>query len=122
MRLLLDAHVSGRAIGRALRRRGHEVRAANEEPELSRLPDKLLLQLAVAERRILVTFDAKDFVPLLREWAGGGRSHAGCVLVVGLRHDDFGPVVRRVHSLFAERPDAEDWIDRVVYLGREEAS
>ena len=78
MRLFLDAHVSGRRVARAERQSGQDVRAADEEAELEGLDDVDLLTLATSEGRILVTFDVKDFVPMLREWAEGGRRHAGC--------------------------------------------
>lgn len=50
MRLLLDAHVSGRVVARRLRERGHDVRAANEEPRLDAWEDEALLELAATER------------------------------------------------------------------------
>jgi hypothetical protein len=32
--ILLDAHISGRTVGKALTERGHDVRALGSEPEL----------------------------------------------------------------------------------------
>jgi predicted nuclease of predicted toxin-antitoxin system len=61
LRLLLDAHVSGRRIGVALRARGHDVLAVNEERGLDGRPDEELMELASVQRRILVTFDVADF-------------------------------------------------------------
>lgn len=55
MRLLLDAHVSGRRVGGALRALGHDVPALDEERQLEGLPDDEVLTLAATERRILVT-------------------------------------------------------------------
>ena len=82
MRLFLDAHVSGRAIAGALRQRGHDVHAADEERGLDGWDDEALLALAASERRIMVTFNVRDFPRILGEWAGGGKHHAGCLLVV----------------------------------------
>lgn len=116
MRILLDAHVSGRAIARALRDGGHDVRAPSEEPTLEGLDDPAVLELAVAEGRILVTHDVKDFALLLRLRAEAGRSHAGCVLVHGMAHHEFGRVLPGLDRLFRDRPTQEDWQDVAVFL------
>ncbi|CAN5281656.1 hypothetical protein BH24ACT19_BH24ACT19_18160 [soil metagenome] len=47
-RLLLDAHLSGRAIGRALRDRGHDVRALDAEKNREGLKDEDVLDLAIS--------------------------------------------------------------------------
>ncbi len=61
LRLFLDAHISGPRIARALRERGHDVRAADQERELDGFEDERLLELAAQEGRVMVTFDVKDF-------------------------------------------------------------
>lgn len=119
MRLFLDAHVSGRRVARALREAGHDVRAADEEGELAGLEDTDLLVLASSEGRILVTFDVKDFIPILREWAEGGKRHAGCILVPSsIRHEHFGTIISGIEDAFGEIPEQEDWPDRVYWLSR----
>ena len=116
MRLLLDAHISGRRVGRALAQLGHEVRAADEEEELRGLEDAELLALAVSEGRILVTFDAKDFLPLLIERTSGESPHAGCILVPGsFRHEHFGAIIAGIDSAIGGTHQ-EDWVDRVEWL------
>jgi Domain of unknown function (DUF5615) len=40
---------------------GHEVRSVDEERELDGWDDEALLALATAEKRVLITFDVKDF-------------------------------------------------------------
>ncbi|MEO6060246.1 MAG: DUF5615 family PIN-like protein [Candidatus Limnocylindria bacterium] len=79
MRLLLDEHYSPR-IAIELRRRGHDVVAARERPELHGLPDPALFALMVAERRAILTENAADFVPLVRAAAVRGTDHFGVVL------------------------------------------
>jgi hypothetical protein len=116
VRVLLDAHISGHRVGEPLRRAGHDVRAANEEPELGRLGDAELLAVAASEKRILVTFNLRHFVPLLREWAEAGEAHGGCILVAGLAQNDFGRLIEGLTSLLADRPQSERWRDRVVFL------
>lgn len=76
MRLFLDAHISGRVIAAALRERGHDVRAADEERSLDGWDDARLLELAAGEDRIMVTFNVRDFPRIVGEWAAGGRHHA----------------------------------------------
>lgn len=86
-------------MARALRETGRDVRAAGEEAELEGLEDADLLTLASSEGRILVTFDVKDFVPILRGWAEGGRQHAGCILVASsIRHEHFGAIVSGIEN------------------------
>lgn len=116
MRLLLDANLSGRRIGRPLRQDGHDVLALSERPDLEGLADPEVLELAAAEDRILVTRNSRDFAPLLRQWAEAGRSHAGGVLIWTLRHDEFGPILEGLRRLLAERPEQSAWRDMAVAL------
>lgn len=53
MRFLLDAHLSGRVVGKSLTRSGHEVRALDSGTEFEGLTDPEVLELAVSEGRIL---------------------------------------------------------------------
>lgn len=115
MRLLLDAHVSGRVIARALRERGHDVRAANEEPQLDPWEDQELLELAAAEERIMITFNVKDFPRISVEWAAAGKHHAGCLILVGIDHGEFGLILRLLDAAFAARPDPADWRDYTAW-------
>lgn len=115
MRLFLDAHVSGRKIAGALRERGHDVRAADEERELDGWEDERLLELAAEEGRILVTFNAKDFARLSSEWAAAGTRHAGCLMIVGIDHAEFGLTLRVIEAALAARSDQESWIDYAAW-------
>lgn len=116
MRVLLDAHVSGRRIGRALFRAGHNVLALDSDDALSRLPDGEVLALAARDGRIVVTSNIGDFARLAREWAEAGRSHAGVILVPDPRVGP-GPVLARLEAAFAAHPAQTDWVDRVAFLG-----
>lgn len=108
MRLLLDANLSPRGVAAPLRASGHDVRALAEEPALD---DPAVLALAAAEGRILVTRNSRDFAPILREWAEGGRTHAGCILIWTLDHGRFAEIVAGVERLLEARPRQEDWRD-----------
>ena len=118
MRLFLDAHVSGRRVARALREAGHEVRAADEERKLDGMPDDNLLALATAESRILVTFNLADFPRIVRRWAEEGHAHAGCAIVVGIDHSEFGTIIRVIERVLDARPAHKDWHDYTCFVAR----
>ena len=119
MRLLLDAHISAQRGARALRARGHDVRAVIEEKEWDALPDPDVLALAVDEGRILVTSNVKDFDPLLRAWGAAGRPHAGCILIAWtIRQEYFGAIIAGIEALLSASPVQQDWIDRTEWFSR----
>ena len=117
MRVLLDAHVSSRHVGQRLARVGHDVLALHQDETLSRLGDEEVLELAAEQERIVITHNVRHFVPIVRRWAEGGRTHHGVVLVT-VASTDYGAMLRRLEQAFAERPDQADWIDRVAFLAR----
>jgi predicted nuclease of predicted toxin-antitoxin system len=118
LRLLLDAHVSGPRIATALRERGHDVRAADEERELDGWADEALLVLAAGEERVLVSFDVKDFPEIARRWAEAERPHAGLAIVVGIDHGEFGTILRALGRLLEERSDPGEWRDYTCFVSR----
>ena len=120
MRLLLDAHISGPRIAGALREGGHDVRAVDEERALDGWGDEELLALAGSEERVMVTFDVKDFPAIVRRWAEVGRSHAGCAIVVGIDHGEFGTILRALEKLFEERADPSEWCECTYFVSRGE--
>ena len=122
MRFLLDAHVSGPSVGGPLRDNGHDVRALDQEPELEGFEDEDVLALATEDERILVTHNVADFPELLREWAAGGHSHAGIILVYGIEHSEFGLIVRGLERWLELRPRQDEWLDFPAVISREFAS
>ncbi|MBA3865680.1 MAG: DUF5615 family PIN-like protein [Solirubrobacterales bacterium] len=118
MRLLLDAHISGPRIAKALREAGHEVRAADEERELDGWADEELLALAAEEERVMVSFDIKDFPGIARRWAEAGHPHAGLAIVVGIDHGEFGTILRVLESLFEEHADPGAWSECTYFVSR----
>jgi nucleoside-diphosphate-sugar epimerase len=118
MKLMLDAHISGRAVGKALVESGHDVRALDSESVLEGMEDPAVLELAFAESRVLVTANVSDFEPLLREWTEEGRSHAGVVLVPSsVPNEAFGVLIRGIRKTL-ENFSQEDWANRVEWLRR----
>ncbi len=118
MRLFLDAHISGPRIARALRERGHDVRAADEECELDGLQDKQLLELAAEEMRLVITFDVKDFTVIARCWAEASRPHAGLGIVVGIDHSEFGAILDTLTRELDARPAPSDWTELTLFISR----
>lgn len=121
MRLFLDAHVSGHRIADALRERGHDVRAADEERQLDGWEDERLLALAGAEDRIMVTFNVKDFARTVTEWSAGRATHAGCLLIVGIDHGELGLILRVVEAALRDRPEQQAWTDCAAWGTRARA-
>ncbi|MDQ3781825.1 MAG: DUF5615 family PIN-like protein [Actinomycetota bacterium] len=115
MLLLLDAHLSPRRIGTALGDDGYDVLSLATDMALGALDDPEVLALAAAQR-ILVTRNARDFAPLLRQWAEADRHHAGCILIWTLGHHEFAAIIDGVNRLLAARPDPATWHDLVVAL------
>jgi predicted nuclease of predicted toxin-antitoxin system len=118
LRLLLDAHISARRVAVPLREQGHEVRAADQERALDGWGDERLLKLARAENRVMVTFNARDYVRIARRWAAAGNSHAGLLVVVGIDTSEFGLILRRLAETFASHPSQADWVNAVRITGR----
>lgn len=116
MRLLLDANLSPSRVGDPLRELGHDARALAAEPELEGLDDETVLDLAAADRRILVTRNSRDFAPICRTWAEAGRDHAGVILVWSLSSRQFGELVRGVALWLDHIPDESGWTGTVVAL------
>jgi hypothetical protein len=116
--LFLDAHISGRSVAAALRERGHDVRAASEERQLDGMTDDDLLALAAAEGRILVTFNVADFPDIVRRWAEEGRSHTGCMIVVGIDHREFGQILTVLQRTLDARQHADDWRNYTCFVAR----
>lgn len=118
MRLFLDAHISARRIATPLREHGHDVRAADEERELDGLGDEQLLSLAAGEGRLLITFDVKDFSVIARRWREAGREHAGCAIVVGIDHGEFGAILTAIERVLSTRRKQDDWVDHTLFIAR----
>jgi predicted nuclease of predicted toxin-antitoxin system len=114
LRLLLDANLSPRGIAAQLRKAGHDVLALAEDATYEGLPDPYVLELAAAQQRVLITRNSRDFAPLARQWAEGGRSHAGIILIWTLDHNQFAEIAAGVERQFRQRPAPGQWRDITV--------
>lgn len=122
MRLLLDAHVSGPRVGRALEDAGHDVRALDQEPELEGLADEDVLALGAQEQRVLITHNIRDFPEIVREWMEAQRPHTGVILVYGIDHREFQLMIDGIGRMLDLHPELEEWSDLTVVLDRGFAS
>ena len=78
--LLLDEMLSP-AIAAELTRAGCDCRAVSSDAALRGAPDGEVLETAARERRVLITDNIRDYVPLSNVWASQGRRHAGIILI-----------------------------------------
>lgn len=84
MRAVLDEQLSPR-IAALLRQRGHDVVAVGERSDLAGRRDRVILDIAAAERRAVITNNIKDFRPLAAERLARGRGHGGLILLPSKR-------------------------------------
>lgn len=111
---MLDAHISGPKVGRALEERGHDV-MPTEKTE--RVPDGALPEMTVREGRVLVTHNARDLLPFVRD-RPPEKGHAGLVLIPhSVKLHDFGKIIRGVQDTLGELSQG-DWSNRVQWLKR----
>lgn len=116
MRLLLDVHFSDKRIGSPLRNVGYDILAVETDHKLRVMEDEALLELASEQERVVVTLNARDFVPITASWTNNGQTHAGCILVpssVGNRN--YGKIIVGVQRLLAGKTQ-KDWTNRVRWL------
>lgn len=116
MKALLDEQLSP-LIARTLRDRGLDVEAVIERPDLPQAPDALLMEVAAAEGRAVVTNNLKDFRPLAAERIASGVGHAGLVLLPSRRsrsRDATGATADVIERLMRSHPNgiagAEHWL------------
>jgi len=118
IRFLLDAHISGRVVGRALREDGHDVYAIDSVKELESMPDPEVLELATSEGRVVVTANVRHFMPLVTERNVRGEPHPGCILVPGsIKHEEFSAIISGIRKA-VEGTSQEDWVDRVAWISK----
>ena len=120
MRFLLDEHISP-AVAEALSKLGVDAVALTRwhSGQYREEADDVLLTVAAAEARVLVTYDQRTIPPLLRAWGELGRSHGGAVLVDHrtIPPNDIGGLVRALGEL--DRGLGRlDWTSRTVFLER----
>jgi predicted nuclease of predicted toxin-antitoxin system len=98
MKLLIDVS-AGHAVAEALRNQGHDVLAVRDRDPT--MPDIDILAWAVADDRLVVTFD-KDFGELVFR---SGQAHSGVLLLrlESARNDEKVRVANEIFNNFADQ-------------------
>ena len=113
LRLYMDEDAMEQALVGGLRARGVDVLTA-QEAGMSERNDPGHLEYAVRERRVLCTFNARDFWLLHSQYLAAGRTHAGIVLMPQQRYG-VGEQLKRLLRL-AVTLAPEDMTDRAEFL------
>ena len=92
--LYTDADIHGR-LAAQLRGNGFDAISAYEASN-AQLDDSDQLEYAASHRRAILTCNAKDFEPLVKEWWWAGRKHYGVIVSEQL---PLGEMLRRVMRL-----------------------
>lgn len=117
MRFLLDEHVSP-LVASLLREQGHDAEAVGARDGLRGLADQALWRGAIAEGRVLVTYDVGDFGRLAGRMAMTAEPHPGLVLVASQAFPPaltgVGRLAAALAAMAAANPDGVG--SRVVWL------
>jgi predicted nuclease of predicted toxin-antitoxin system len=116
VKALLDEQLSP-WIAELLRDRGHDIQAVVDRRDLAGRTDRVILEIATAEDRAVITNNVKDFRPLAAERLARGDSHAGVILLPSTRTRTRGAVemlANAIEEILAEHPDGllatERWL------------
>lgn len=116
MKALLDEQLSVE-IAQELRRRGGDVEAVTERPELLRASDERLMALAMQEDRAVVTNNLRHFRPIAAQRLAQGKQHAGLILLPSSRartRAGTGALADAIEAVMRANPKgisgAEHWI------------
>jgi predicted nuclease of predicted toxin-antitoxin system len=115
MKLLLDEHLSPR-LAEALRVKGHDVICVIEIG-LDGADDRIVWERAIAEERVLVSYDTGDFLTLFNLLFQESWHHPGLVVISTktIPMHDFGGLERALDGLLTRAPDLAD---QIMFLDR----
>ncbi|MBA3945613.1 MAG: DUF5615 family PIN-like protein [Herpetosiphonaceae bacterium] len=114
LRLYLDEDSMDQDLVRALRARGVDVVTALDAGMIER-PDDDHLRRAIAEDRVLYSFNVGDFYRLHTHFLLEGKQHTGMILAPQQQFS-VGEQLRRLLRLMANR-SPEEMRNRVEFLG-----
>ena len=116
MRALLDEQLSAE-IARELRRRGYDVDAVAERPDLVGASDEQIVELASQEARAVITNNIRHFRPIAAQRLAQRKGHAGLILLPSTRARNraaIGPLVSAIQAIMDTNPDGihsgERWV------------
>ncbi len=100
-----------------LRRLGHDVLAVQDAEQrwASGLDNPDQIAIAAQQKRVLVTYNIRDFIALSQLWAQARRQHYGILLVhpQTIPQDDIG---RRLAQALDAQPADDALLDQVLFL------
>lgn len=88
--------------------------ALHEEPAAWGRSDEDVLERAATDHRIVVTRNGRDFIALARAWAEEERTHAGILVLWGLRSAAFGEIAEAIANALEAHPDQDTWTNLVL--------
>jgi len=109
-KLLLDEQIWV-YLATLLREEGFDVYHVTEVG-LGKTPDPKILEAAIEKHRAVVTFNVKDFAPLIEEYFKDGKEHYG---IVASNQVSQGELKKRVTNLL-NRITAEELKNTIRYL------
>jgi len=117
-RFLLDEHLSP-VVAAGLKRRGVDATAIAGS-DLAGSPDPEIWEAALAQDRVLVTYDAADFAALLDRSIRAGAPNPGLVLVDArtIPPEDFGALVDALAALSRRLSSGESDARSGLFLRR----
>jgi hypothetical protein len=113
IRFYLDEDATSKRLLQALRNRGADVLSAADAGMLAQSDEQQLIW-ALENRRVIYSFNVRDFYRIHSEWLSNGRSHAGIVL--GKQDNSVGVQMRGLLRLAAIK-SAEEMQNNVEFLG-----
>lgn len=113
VRLYLDRHIMTR-LAVDLHGRGYDV-LTTEQADKDTASDEEQLAYATNEKRAILTFNIRDFVPLHEAWQAAGRSHAGIIVSQQLGSRQYVVLLQRMLRLL-NHFTAEEMLANLVHL------
>jgi hypothetical protein len=104
IRFYLDEDATSKRLLLALRNRGADVVSVAEAGMLAQ-SDEAQLEWALEHRRVIYSFNARDFYRIHTQWLASGKSHAGIVL--GKQGESVGNQMRGLLHLASVKSEVE---------------
>ncbi len=118
--LLTDAHLSPN-VAEQIKAKRPEIDIYSlrdwRDGVLLQAEDDVILAAALEEGRRLVTYDQRTIAPLIVQWNGSGRDHAGVIFInrQSIGQAAVGAQARAPITLW-EEAHTQDWTNSVTFL------
>jgi len=117
MKFYLDENISP-VVASELRKKGIDVVSAYEIKSCG-LSDRKQFELAIIEKRILITYDVRDFIELGKEYLTKGKEHSGLILVSNktIPHRNIGKLISAIKKIVFETHKEKDFLkNKMIFL------